>query len=261
MKQVFTTIAAALVVLSAAAQAPGTESTVVGKKLNFEAPLFGVTVKNTKPAWTIVTFGEIDGGMSYSLGTPSQMKPVGVSAELSIVEWRYRPWRNGNIFTWGLSASLQQSSLTTGYVFDEMGEIGPTRESWIAAGSKAVESAFYVPVGYVHEFGKCKAGLFISPGIGTTRHQNSYLLGRAVPAAGGLLFGPEPTEGDVVYMYLGGPRHEERLIGNNGFRLNVKAGFWYDKYGITAGYTFHTLGPQSTWKRYGTFNVGLSVRY
>ena len=162
MKQVFTTIAAALVVLSAAAQAPGTESTVVGKKLNFEAPLFGVTVKNTKPAWTIVTFGEIDGGMSYSLGTPSQMKPIGVSAELSIVEWRYRPWRNGNIFTWGLSASLQQSSLTTGYVFDEMGEIGPTRESWIAAGSKAVESAFYVPVGYVHEFGKCKAGLFFA---------------------------------------------------------------------------------------------------
>ena len=261
MKQVFTTIAVALVVLSAAAQNPETESTVVGKKLNFEAPLFGVTAKHTQPAWTAVAFGELDFGGTYSLNTPKELKPLGLSMELSIIEFRYRPWRNGNIFTWGLSSSLQRSYLTSGIVFDEHGTIGLPPERWKDAKSWAVESVTYLPIGYVHEFGRCKAGLWVSPGFGSTIHQNSYLLGRAVSKEGGILYGPEPTEGDLTYIYVGGPRHDERLIGNNGFRLNVKTGFWYENVGFTVGYTFRTLGSESTWPRYGTFNAGLSVRW
>jgi len=261
MRKVFTSIAAAMVVLSAAAQNPGTESTVVGRKLNFEAPLFGVTAKNTMPAWSVVAFGELDLGGTYALNTPKELKPVGLSGELSIIEWRYRPWRNGNIFTWGISSSLQRSYLKDGSVFDEQGNTGVPPERWVDAKSNIVENVLYVPIGYVHEFGKCKAGLWVSPGVGTTVHQNSYYLGRAVPKEGGILYGPEPTEGDLMYVYIGGPRHDERLIGNNGFRLNVKTGFWYQNVGFTAGYTFRTLGPTSTWDRYGTFNAGLSVRW
>ena len=261
MKQVFTTLTAALVVLSAAAQDPETESTVVGKKLNFEAPLFGVTAIHTIPAWSAVAFGELDFGGAYALDTPSEMKLLGQSLEISIIEFRYRPWRDGNIFTWGLSTSLQRSCLKSGSVFDEMGNIASTPEQWKDAKSYSVENVFYVPIGYVHEFGKCKTGLWVSPGFGSTIHQNSYLLGKAVPKEGGMFYGSEPTEGDLMYIYIGGPRHDERLMGNNGFRLNVMTGFWYDKFGITAGYTFQSVGTESTWKRYGTFNVGLSIRY
>ena len=70
MKKLFLAISAVLAVLSAAAQAPGTESTVVGKKLNFEAPLFGVTVKNVKPQWSLVAFGEVSLGYSHAFHVP-----------------------------------------------------------------------------------------------------------------------------------------------------------------------------------------------
>ncbi|MBQ7060120.1 MAG: hypothetical protein IJM83_12615, partial [Firmicutes bacterium] len=56
MKKVFLSLLAALIALSASAQ---------NNKLNFEAPLFGVTKKNVKPKWSVVAFGGIQAGYSY----------------------------------------------------------------------------------------------------------------------------------------------------------------------------------------------------
>ena len=49
MKKVFLLLTAAFVALSASAQ---------NDKLNFEAPLFGVTKKNVKPKWSVVALPE-----------------------------------------------------------------------------------------------------------------------------------------------------------------------------------------------------------
>lgn len=61
---------AVIACFSATAQRSDTTSTVIGKKLNFEAPLFGVTVKNVKPTWSLVVFGEVNLGYSYALNVP-----------------------------------------------------------------------------------------------------------------------------------------------------------------------------------------------
>ena len=61
IKKIVLILVAGLIAIEASAQAPDTTSTVVGRKLNFEVPIFGITKRDLKPTWSIVTFDEISG--------------------------------------------------------------------------------------------------------------------------------------------------------------------------------------------------------
>ena len=67
MKKIVLMVAAALAVCPAIAQ---------NAKLNFEAPLFGVTMKNVKPQWSLVVFSGAEAGASNSLAVPEAMHRV-----------------------------------------------------------------------------------------------------------------------------------------------------------------------------------------
>ncbi|MBR0053038.1 MAG: hypothetical protein IJP73_03950, partial [Bacteroidales bacterium] len=77
IKKAILILVAGLMAIEAYAQAPDTTSTVVGRKLNFEVPIFGITKRDIKPTWSVVTFDEISGGFNYLMGVPGQLKPTG----------------------------------------------------------------------------------------------------------------------------------------------------------------------------------------
>ena len=263
MKKVLLTTVAALAVLSAAAQDVETKSTVKGGKLNFEAPLFGITEKNMIPKWSLVAFGGVFGGYSYRFKAPSQMNASGYYGELNLIELRYRPWRDGNLFSWGITTSVERHPLEKGYSFNDHGDIVSTPESWLSSNASSIEEVLSLDIGYTREWGNWKAGVFLSPGTGYSVCLNSYRPGRAVPA-NGLWYGDyTPAEGEkVIYWSDKANRMTTNLSGNYGFRLGVKAGLWYNNVGITAGYNFAGgVGPTSSWNRYDSFHVGVTVRY
>ena len=111
------------VLAEAYAQAPDTTSTVVGRKLSFEVPIFWITQRALKPTWSIVTFDEISGGFNYLMGVPGQMKPFGWYGDLSIIALRYRPWRDGIVFSAGLLGGVYVNRLQKGYSFGDDGGI------------------------------------------------------------------------------------------------------------------------------------------
>ena len=102
MKKVIMMLATALTTLSAAAQ---------NQKLNFEAPLFGVTHKNVKPAWSVVALSSVEIGASYAFDVPDAMTPLGYYAEATLLELQARPWRNGNLFSVGVTLSTDRHYL------------------------------------------------------------------------------------------------------------------------------------------------------
>lgn len=238
--------AAAMTVLSAAAQ---------NQKLNFEAPLFGVTKKNVKPAWSVVAFGEISGGYSHRFNAPSQIQPSGYFTELNILELRYRPWRNGNMFSWGISRSLDVQPVSKGTVFSEDGSFIPVPVNWLNARASVAERVTSLNFGYTREFGDWKAALFLSPGIGYGIFHNEYTGGIAFPK-GGLGYGPITDDTEVIYL-PGGASHSSNSYGYNGFRLGVKAGIWFRKVGLTAGWHYRSVAPGNQ----NVVSVGISLRY
>ena len=58
IKKAFLILVAGLTAIEVFAQAPDTVSTVVGRKLNFEVPVFGITTRALKPTWSVVAFEE-----------------------------------------------------------------------------------------------------------------------------------------------------------------------------------------------------------
>ena len=90
MKKVLILLVAALAALPAAAQHT--------EKLNFEAPLFGVTKKNVKPKWSVVVFGGVQAGYSYRF-VEDPIRSSGLFGELDLIDFRLRPWRDGNTFS------------------------------------------------------------------------------------------------------------------------------------------------------------------
>ena len=244
------------------ATAQDTVSTVVGKKLNFEAPLFGVSLKKEKPVWTVTAFGEISGGVSYRFGTPSQMKPVGYFADLSLLELRYRPRRDGHLFTWGISTAAQGNSLKKGWSWDEKGGIAATPANWLKAKAAQVEVRINFPVGYVYEWGDWKTGFWIVPGYGHTSLRNIYSLGVPV-SLDGPGYGAASPGSPVVYVEADdGNRHVEQLNGNFGFRLGLKAGLGWRNVGFSVGYDFSkSVGPGHFAPRFDTVSAGIMVRH
>ena len=262
MKKVFLTVVTALMVLGAAAQNADTTSTVNGEKLNFEAPLFGLTQRNVMQKWSVVAFTGVYGGYSCRFNVPSQMNVSGCFSEVDLIELRYRPWHDGNVFSWGFSTSVERHALEKGFAFDSHGAVIPVPESWLDNKSVSIEQAFSLDIGYTHEWGDWKAGIFLSPGYGTSICGNSYRPGNAIPASG-MWYGSTPGEGDeVIYYSDKADRMNANLSGNYGFRLGGKAGIWYNDIGITVGYNFSKgIGPSSSWNRYDGAHVGITVRY
>ncbi len=61
------------------------------------------------------SFREFYGNMCYK--APSQMNASGYYGELNLVELRYRPWRDGNLFSWGITTSVERHPLGKGFSF------------------------------------------------------------------------------------------------------------------------------------------------
>lgn len=251
-------VMSAATVWSAAAQ--DTTSTVIGKKLNFEAPLFGVSRKSARPVWSAVALGEVSCGISYRFNAPSRMKPAGYSTELSIMEFRWRPQRNGHLLTAGFSTEVRGHFLKKGWSWDENGGIVATPANRLKAQSALVEFLFNLPVGYVYERGAWKTSFWVVPGYGQTSLRNLYVLGTPV-SPDGLGYGGAP-DGPTIYVPDKDNRHLEELNGNFGFRLGLKAGVSWNKIGFTVGYDFgHALGSNSLVPRSGILSAGATVRY
>ncbi len=236
MKNVFLSLMAALIALSASAQ---------NDKLNFEAPLFGVTKKNVKPKWSVVAFGGIQAGYSYR-NVESPIRSSGLYGELDLVDFRLRPWRNGHVFSWGLSRSFDVQRLAKGTVYGQDGSFIGKPASWIWARSHAAESVTSLNIGYMHEFGDWKAGVFVSPGVGIGIRHNRYLAGS-----------PLYLEDGTDYTPVGGTRHTDNMYANAGWRMGISAGIWYRIFGLTVGWHYRSIAPGHQ----NVFHAGISIRY
>lgn len=269
MKKTLSTILAAAAVFSAAAQSPVASSNVNGRKLNFEAPLFGLTVKNVKPTWSLVAFPEADLGYSHALNVPKQyayaegttvtgetvsytqseigLRPGGLRGDLSLLELRLRPWRDGNLFFWGLNLGIETHWLRDRCLFDKNNL--PVRAAYtgIARGSYS-ERFISLAVGYSREYGDWSFGVQLLPGWGYSLYRNAYRT-----------YQPLLASEDLV-LHLDGKFaiRQDNAIGSIGFRFGARAAVWYRSFGA-----FVSVQPGHTAKgpEYTTLSAGLSVRY
>lgn len=259
MKHLFTTLFAAMMVLSAAAQNSDVTSTVVGEKLNFEAPLFGLITKNIKPMWSIVGFGDGHLGYSYQFEGPSQINASGLHGEISILELRYRPWRGADVFTCGISAYFDRHNLKKGKIFE--GSLGETfidaPDNYLEPKANTGERIISLNIGYIHEWGSLKAGIFVSPGYGNTIRKNTYKLSMpeiSGPVSTGVGIQGSRRASDVD--------RTDQFSGDDGFRLAVKAGIWYEGVGLVLGWRFGgSVGSTANWPRRDAVILGIAVRY
>ena len=242
MKKVIMMLATALTTLSAAAQ---------NQKLNFEAPLFGVTHKNVKPAWSVVALSSVEIGASYAFDVPDAMTPLGYYAEATLLELQARPWRNGNLFSVGVTLSTDRHYLKKNqFAFGDDGSMVqlPPMANCL---SMSIERAVSLQLGYVHEFGDWKVGVAVLPGIGLTTERNSYST--VISPATDVLHFRNP--------YHRAPYFQDNASGNLGFRLGIKAGVWYRNLGVSVSYYPAGLGPNSFAKRHDMVKVGLSYKF
>ena len=151
IKKAFLILVAGLTAIEVFAQAPDTVSTVVGRKLNFEVPVFGITTRAFKPTWSVVAFEELAG-------------------------LQYRPGRNENVISVGLLEDVNVNRLQKGYSFADDGSIIATPSNWCNASSTWSENLMGLQIGYIREFGDWKAGVFVIPGFGVTSLKNVYSI-------------------------------------------------------------------------------------
>ena len=242
MKKLLLIITAASMAVSAVAQ---------NQKLNFEAPLFGVTQKNVKPTWSVVALSGLEFGASYAIGVPDAMTPLGYSAEATLLEFQVRPWRNGDLFSVGLTLSTDRHYMKQDlFAFGDDGSLVPLPPMANCL-SMSIERAISLQLGYVHEFGDWKVGLFLLPGIGLTTERNSYST----------VISPESDVLRFRNPYHRATYFQDNASGNLGFRLGIKAGVWYRNVGLSVGYYPAGVGPTSFAKRYDMVKVGLSIKY
>ena len=253
MKKIVLMVAAALAVCPAIAQ---------NAKLNFEAPLFGVTMKNVKPQWSFVVFSGAEAGASNSLAVPEAMHRVGFYANATLVELQFRPGRNQNLLSCGVTLSMDRHYLKKDqFAFGDDGSmvklpnIAPYHNQ-----SLSMERAVSLKLAYIREIGNWKTGIILLPGFGVTTQRNSYTSPYHT-------YTYNPIEYPMYDSPLRfrtddrGSRFQDDASGNIGFRLAAKAGLWYRNMGLTAGYSDASIGPHGFSKRYDTFTLGLSVQY
>ena len=239
MKKVLILLVAALAALPAAAQHT--------EKLNFEAPLFGVTKKNVKPKWSVVVFGGVQAWYSYRF-VEDPIRSSGLFGELDLIDFRLRPWRDGNTFSWGLSHSFDAQRLAKGTVFAQDGSFVGKPAGWLWARAHAAESVTSLNLGYVREFGEWKFGVFVSPGVGIGIRHNRYYLASPLRDKDGVIFD---------YTPVGGDWHTDNLYTDAGWRLGISAGIWHRFIGLTAGWNYRSVLPGHQ----NVIHAGLSIRY
>ena len=273
MKRTLITIVSALAVLSAAAQVPATSSNVIGEKLNFEAPLFGVTARNVRPTWSLVAFGEINFGYSHALNIPEKthikqgttasgetveyadytvkLHSGGICGDLSLVELRLRPWRDGTLFFWGLNLGFESHSLPSGYLFNKDNEPVLVRMTNTAIASYQ-ERMLSLEMGYVREMGNWSFGLQLLPGIGHSLYRNNY-------ESRGLYMGKE----EGIDLHAGGkyPHRRDDAIGQLGLRFGARADVWYRAFGAFVSVRPAHTGYNGGGPDYTTVSAGLTIRY
>ncbi|MBP5539750.1 MAG: hypothetical protein J6X69_08045 [Bacteroidales bacterium] len=262
MKRITLILTAILATLTATAQTAGYPSEIKGDKLDFEAPLFGVTKKNIKPKWSVVAFAEVNGGFSYRFNVPEQIHPDGGYAELNLLELRYRPMRNGNLFSLGLSGCIDAHMARKTNFFGMDGQFTTMTPGWLAARAIAAERVISLTFGYTRESGDWKTGVFISPGVGHAILQNRYWAG--VPVY-------DPDTGlyvlDSIYKgFVGSYRHRDNMYMPNGLRLGVSAGIWYRSVGLTVGWHRRSIdrygsGDVFSDRGQNVIHAGISIRY
>ena len=275
MKRIILTLSVLLAVLPVMAQNRDTISTVVGRKLNFEAPLFGVTV-NTKPKWSLVLLGDVNLGYSYAFNVPeayheltwtlasgetsSEYVPIGLKtsgmySDFSVLELRYRPWRNGNMFTCGFTISTDSRYLQSRALFDRDHKPAFTTAYYGAGNARGTyyEHAYSISLGFVHEKGDWSFGFNLLPGIGFSEYRNRY----SDTGLMGINFVPS---GDNVSMSHNGGKTDlfiDKSISIIGFRIGAKASVEYKHFGAFVSY-------RPTWKEplpCTTLSTGITIRY
>lgn len=177
MKTIISMFAIALLTFSAAAQSPGTSSNRVGKKLNTEAPIFGVSAKNGTPTWSLVLFGQINLGYNYPLDVPESFnhpaesrfvvsKSGGFFGDISILELRYRPWQNGNLFVLGLNLGYDSwHTLKVTLLDKDSKPVQVYSDSGLGAYS-------VLDVGYIREEGDWAFGIQLLPGLSYSQNRS-----------------------------------------------------------------------------------------
>ncbi len=236
IKKTILTLVTFLAALSVYGQ---TSSTVVEEKLNFEAPLFGLSKRDYKPKWTIMTFDELTGGYNHLMGTPDKLTPSGWNASISIISLRYRPWRDGNIFSVSWLLDVSQNYLQKGYAYADNGSILPTPPLWQNVERSTYNSeSFGLQIGYTKEFGDWKAGAFVIP-----TYENVHLINK--------------------YSLIGidGIQHQDKLCNYDNFRLGFKVGAWYQDFGLSLCYKPVIGSPSTTLPQYDALQLGFSVRF
>ncbi len=232
------TLLAVLSLLSAYGQEPDTTSTVVGSKPNFELPLFNITQQDVIPRWSIVAFDEISGGWNYMPGVPGAMKPSGLYGDMSLIALRYRPWKDGNLFTMGLLCSLSVNRLKKDWSFADGGALISTPAHWEKARSTYAEQSIGLQTGYVREFGDWKAGVFAVPSLTMAQLRNEYSI-QGIP----------------------GLRRQDNMNTAYDFRMGFKAGIWYQNCGVSIAYKPVIGKNNGPVPQYNAFQLGISVRY
>ena len=238
IKKAFLILVAGLTAIEVFAQAPDTVSTVVGRKLNFEVPVFGITTRAFKPTWSVVAFEELATGVNYLSGAPEQLKSTGWYAALHLAGLQYRPGRNENVISVGLLEDVNVNRLQKGYSFADDGSIIATPSNWCNASSTWSENLMGLQIGYIREFGDWKAGVFVIPGFGVTSLKNVYSI-----------------------QDVSGISRQDYLDTNSGFRLGFKAGVWYHDMGLSVGYKPAVGNSSKQVPTYNSVQVGISIRY
>lgn len=240
MKKILLTAMTWLLVLSASAQDKDKVSSVENsEKLNFEMPLFGIRVNDVKPMWSLTGFAGFKFGIGFRQRTPEQMNNIGMVGECDLIEIRYRPWCDGNMFSAGFTYGGESYKLKSDYSFDHSGGIIKAAGDIENHHSFASAAVFGLNLGYTHEWGAFKTGLFVIPGYGYTLHQNNSV------------------RKDVSTSV----RVNEFVEGNKGFRLSISVGLWYEVAGVTVDYSFGHVGPCNGLPRYDRLAINLLFRY
>ena len=111
MKKLAISMMALLAAVSAAAQTPEVSSTVNGAKLNFEAPLFGIRVKEAKPLFSMTSFAGFKAGVGIRLDAPGEMNDRAFYGSSNRHPSRWQVFRLG---------SLSGSHVMTTFVFPDI---------------------------------------------------------------------------------------------------------------------------------------------
>lgn len=241
MKKCIAILAVALAGVSAFAQeVPDTVSTVVGNKMNFEAPLFGVKNRDEIKTWTLITLDDVSIGANYLIDSPAGMKSWGYFATTPFLGIRYRPWRDGNLFSASAYLFVAENFLDKGLAFSDGREIMAKPEEWIKAmNSYRMDFSTNMQIGYTKELRDFKAGIYVIPGIGWTNYTNRYRL---------------KEHPDIV-------RNDNLTINEPFFRTSFKVGVWYNDAGITIEYEPIIGSRTSPVPKYAALRIGLSCKY